>query len=55
VEYFFKYIEEFLDIVGHKIKCFNIGGSVIQGIHVNEVSMIQAYSDARKGGETDGL
>lgn len=38
---------------GHKKKCFNFGGSVIQGIRIMDESQskkyINAYSDPRKG------
>lgn len=38
---------------GHKKKCFNFGGSVIQGIHIIDKNQsdkyINAYSDPRKG------
>ena len=39
--------------IGHQTRCFEFGGSVIQGILTND-SHIYAYADPRKGGTTDG-
>lgn len=46
-------ILEKLSILGHNISCFDIGGSVVQGIYAN--GDVYAYSDPRKGGIPDGV
>lgn len=43
-----KNIEDLLKDKGHKTKCFNFGGSTVQGVQVVDKS-IYAYSDPRKG------
>jgi hypothetical protein len=50
-------VHRFLRAMGHDTNCFESGGSVIQGIHrPNEAAAeINAYSDPRKGGLSDGL
>ena len=39
---------------GHTVKCFNYGGSTVQGIERRSNNELWANSDARKGGEADG-
>lgn len=39
--------------LGHNLSCFDIGGSVVQGIYAN--GDVYAYSDPRKGGIPDGV
>ncbi|CAF0729962.1 unnamed protein product [Brachionus calyciflorus] len=44
---------ESLKLLGHRLNCFEFGGSVVQGIYTN--GDIYAYSDPRKGGIPDGI
>jgi gamma-glutamyltranspeptidase len=41
-------VEEFLKLVGNRIKCFQFGGSVIQAIQ-KFPGYLYAYADPRKG------
>jgi len=41
--------------LGHQFKCFGFGGSVIQGITKRSNGRIEANSDFRKGGISDGV
>jgi gamma-glutamyltranspeptidase / glutathione hydrolase / leukotriene-C4 hydrolase len=48
-------IQELLKLKGHKLKCFNYGGSTVQGIERRPNDELWANCDARKGGEPDGF
>ena len=48
-------VHKFLRALGHSTHCFEFGGSVIQGIHKVDEMHINAYSDPRKGGASDGV
>ncbi|CAF0712388.1 unnamed protein product [Brachionus calyciflorus] len=51
-------VENNLIKIGHNKKCFNFGGSTVQGIRIMDKTKFQknifAYSDPRKGGRPDG-
>ena len=49
-----KNIHKYLKKRGHKLSCFNYGGSVVQGVHFKD-SKIFAYSDPRKGKKSNKI
>lgn len=53
-EEFSEEITNYLQNIGHKLKCFSTGGSIVQAVFRND-SIILANSDFRKGGQPDGI
>lgn len=48
-------VKQSLKDKGHQLRCFNYGGSVLQGIALKDNGLIEASCDARKGGQPDGF